>query len=86
MFGPGLGVPEDPATGSAAGPVCLHLARHGVVAFGAAVELSQGEEIGRPSALRARVTGSGELVEAVEVGGAVVLVGRGEITALSARA
>ena len=36
MFGPGLGVAEDPATGSAAGPLALHLVRHGRSEFGAA--------------------------------------------------
>src|SRR5205814_448486 len=34
MFGPGLGMAEDPATGSAAGPLALHLVRHGRIAFG----------------------------------------------------
>jgi trans-2,3-dihydro-3-hydroxyanthranilate isomerase len=34
MFAPGDGVPEDPATGSAAGLLALHLARHGRIAFG----------------------------------------------------
>lgn len=81
MFGPALGVSEDPATGSAAGPVCLHLARHGRVGFGETITLSQGEEVGRPSLLLARVTGSPEAIGSVEVGGAGVIVGRGEITA-----
>lgn len=79
MFAPALGVAEDPATGSAAGPVCLHLARHGRLGFGEEAELRQGEEIGRPSLLFARVTGSAEKIESVEVGGAAVVVGRGEL-------
>ena len=49
MFGPGLGVAEDPATGSAAGPLAVHLARHGVSGFGERIEIHQGAEIGRPS-------------------------------------
>ena len=53
MFGPGLGMAEDPATGSAAGPLAVHLARHGVVSFGERVEIRQGDEIGRPSMLYA---------------------------------
>ena len=57
MFAPGDGVPEDPATGSAAGPLALHLARHGRIAFGDEIEISQGAEIGRPSTLYARVDG-----------------------------
>jgi trans-2,3-dihydro-3-hydroxyanthranilate isomerase len=78
MFGPGLGVPEDPATGSAAGPLALHLARHGRIAFGEEIEITQGVEIGRRSTLYARVDGSAEAVERIEVGGAAVVVARGE--------
>ena len=78
MFAPGFGVPEDPATGSAAGPLALHLARHGVVPFGEELEISQGEEIGRSSTLYARAVGSAEQVERIEVGGAAVTVARGE--------
>jgi trans-2,3-dihydro-3-hydroxyanthranilate isomerase len=78
MFGPGLGVAEDPATGSAAGPLAVHLARHGWSAFGETVEIHQGAEIGRPSLLRARAEGSADDVERVLVGGSAVLVARGE--------
>jgi trans-2,3-dihydro-3-hydroxyanthranilate isomerase len=78
MFAPGDGVPEDPATGSAAGPLALHLARHGRIAFGEEIAISQGAEIGRPSTLYARVEGSPDRVEAVEVGGSAVIVARGE--------
>jgi trans-2,3-dihydro-3-hydroxyanthranilate isomerase len=78
MFAPGSGVPEDPATGSAAGPLAVHLARHGRIAFGDEIEIEQGAEIGRPSTLYARADGSGERVERVEVGGSAVVVARGE--------
>lgn len=78
MFAPGGGVAEDPATGSAAGPLALHLARHGRIGFGEEIEISQGAEIGRPSTLYARADGSPEQVESVEVGGSTVLVARGE--------
>jgi len=78
MFAPSSGVPEDPATGSAAGPLALHLARHGRIAFGDQIELSQGDEIGRPSKLFARVTGTLERTETIEVGGSAVVVARGE--------
>jgi trans-2,3-dihydro-3-hydroxyanthranilate isomerase len=77
-FVPGAGVAEDPATGSAAGPLALHLARHGRIAFGDEIEISQGAEIGRPSKLYARVDGSAEHVERIEVGGSAVVVARGE--------
>jgi trans-2,3-dihydro-3-hydroxyanthranilate isomerase len=78
MFAPGGGVAEDPATGSAAGPLALHLARHGLIAFGDEIEIAQGVEINRPSKLYARVTGTAEQVESVEVGGSAVVVARGE--------
>jgi trans-2,3-dihydro-3-hydroxyanthranilate isomerase len=78
MFAPSDGVPEDAATGSAAGPLACHLCRHGLVEWGTQVEISQGEEIGRPSTLYARAEGSGEGIERVEVGGRAVVVARGE--------
>lgn len=78
MFGPALGMAEDPATGSAAGPLALHLARHGQIAFGDEIEISQGAEIGRPSTLYARVDGSADAIERIEVGGSAVVVARGE--------
>jgi trans-2,3-dihydro-3-hydroxyanthranilate isomerase len=80
MFAPALGVPEDPATGSAAGPLAVHLCRHGRIAFGERIEISQGVEIARPSTLFAQVEGEGERIERVEVGGAAVIVGRGELS------
>jgi trans-2,3-dihydro-3-hydroxyanthranilate isomerase len=79
MFIPGGGIAEDPATGSAAGPLALHLARHGRIEFGAEIEISQGAEIKRPSTLYARVEGSEDQVERVEVGGSAVIVARGEL-------
>jgi trans-2,3-dihydro-3-hydroxyanthranilate isomerase len=78
MFAPGGGVPEDPATGSAAGPLACHLSRHGHIAFGDEIEISQGAEIKRPSKLYARVEGSREQISKVEVGGSAVIVARGE--------
>jgi trans-2,3-dihydro-3-hydroxyanthranilate isomerase len=78
MFAPADGIPEDPATGSAAGPLACHLARHGWIAFGDEIEISQGAEVGRPSTLYARVEGTPERIERVEVGGSAVVVARGE--------
>jgi trans-2,3-dihydro-3-hydroxyanthranilate isomerase len=79
MFAPFYGVAEDPATGSAAGPLAVHLARHGRIAFGEEIEISQGVEIGRPSTLRARVEGEGDRIDVVEVAGSAVVVARGEL-------
>lgn len=78
MFAPGVGVSEDPATGSAAGPLAVHLARHGRTRFGDEIEIRQGAEIGRPSVLYARAVGSPERLERVEVGGSAVVVAKGE--------
>ncbi len=78
MFAPALGVAEDPATGSAAGPLAVHLARHGRIAFGEEIEIRQGVELGRPSLLRARALGTADAIERVEVSGYAVLVARGE--------
>ena len=78
MFAPSSGVAEDPATGSAAGPLAIHLARHGRIGFGDEIEISQGTELNRPSKLYARVEGSAERIERVEVGGSAVTVARGE--------
>jgi trans-2,3-dihydro-3-hydroxyanthranilate isomerase len=77
MFGLG-GIPEDPATGSAAGPLAVHLARHGKISWGDEIEISQGAEIGRPSTLYAQAEGSPEKIERVEVGGSAIIVARGE--------
>jgi trans-2,3-dihydro-3-hydroxyanthranilate isomerase len=78
VFAPGEGIPEDPATGGAAGPHALHLARYGHIRFGDPVVIEQGAEIGRPSTLHACVVGSAERVERVEVGGNAVVIARGE--------
>jgi trans-2,3-dihydro-3-hydroxyanthranilate isomerase len=78
MFAPGSGVAEDPATGSAAGPLAVHLARHGRIAFGEEIRISQGAEIGRPSTLYAVAEGTTERLDLVRVGGSAVSVARGE--------
>ena len=78
MFAPAGGVFEDPATGSAAGPLAIHLARYGRIAFGEQIEIRQGAEIGRPSVLYACAEGSGDHVDRVEVGGSAVIVASGE--------
>jgi trans-2,3-dihydro-3-hydroxyanthranilate isomerase len=69
---------EDAATGSAAGPIACHLARHGAISWGEEIVLEQGVEMGRPSILHARAEGRDGTIEAVEVGGSAVVVARGE--------
>jgi trans-2,3-dihydro-3-hydroxyanthranilate isomerase len=78
MFAPASGVAEDPATGSAAGPLAVHLARHGRISFGERIEIAQGAELGRPSTLYARAEGTADRLERVLVGGSAVTVARGE--------
>src|SRR5439155_20621042 len=78
VFCPAYAITEDPATGSAAGPLACHLARHGRIAFGEEIEIRQGEEIDRASVLFARAFGSAGKIEKVEVGGSAVVVARGE--------
>ena len=82
MFAPGLGVPEDPATGSAAGALGAYLIRHGVVRpenGRAAITIEQGLEIGRPSIIHVEVDVSGAAITRVRVGGEAVTVIDGEV-------
>ncbi len=74
VFVPAHGVGEDPATGSAAGPLALHLARHERIGYGDEIEIRQGVELGRPSTLYAVARSP----EEAEVGGSAVIVARGE--------
>jgi trans-2,3-dihydro-3-hydroxyanthranilate isomerase len=78
MFAPAHGVAEDPATGSAAGPLAVHLLRHGRISSGDEIEIEQGAEINRPSKLYAKAEGTPEKIDRVEVGGCAVVVARGE--------
>lgn len=77
VFCPGMGIPEDPATGSAAGPLVLHLARHGWYTPGRTLTITQGVEMQRPSELRARVDGTAERPSRIVVGGSAVVVAQG---------
>jgi trans-2,3-dihydro-3-hydroxyanthranilate isomerase len=81
MIAPGFGIAEDPATGSAAGPLGSYLLRHRVVspdAAGAMLNL-QGFAMGRPSRIHISIEGNPEDITRVRVGGKAVLVGRGEL-------
>ncbi|HTJ38272.1 MAG TPA: PhzF family phenazine biosynthesis protein [Dactylosporangium sp.] len=79
MFSPAYGVTEDAGTGSAAGPLALHLGRHGRVPLGTTITVRQGVEMGRPSTIRARATMAGGKVERVEISGSAVLVADGRL-------
>ena len=77
MFAPADDIAEDPATGSAAGPLALHLARNGRIPWDTKIRIAQGAEIGRPSGLFARVSGNADHVTRIEVSGHAVPVGGG---------
>jgi len=55
MFDKGVTIGEDPATGSAAGPLGAYLAMHGLIDTPGQVVVAQGEQVGRPSFLRVSV-------------------------------
>ncbi len=79
MFADDLGVPEDPATGSAAGCLTAYLAEHNYLGDGPVdARLEQGYEIGRSSLLYLRAEKTEEDIS-VEVGGKVQMVARGEL-------
>lgn len=80
MFAPNLGVPEDPATGAASGPLGCYLVRYGLVeveAGVASIVSEQGIEMGRPSFVRIRVEQRGDEITGVYVGGECHFMGEG---------
>ncbi len=82
MFAPLLGVPEDPATGSANGGLGAYLVHHHAVPVSEPtthILSEQGAEMGRPSTLYVEVDSQGEEITAVRVGGQVVPVAEGVV-------
>ena len=88
MFAPGVGVVEDPATGSAAGPLGCYLVQHRLLgeqrSGGAAREIVnvQGVKMGRASRIHIAITGAPDAITNVKVGGEAVLVARGDFLAI----
>jgi trans-2,3-dihydro-3-hydroxyanthranilate isomerase len=76
MFDVTRGIGEDPATGSAAGPLGAYMAARGIGGMPGSVAIRQGEEIGRPSVLHVDVEADGDSWK-VHVGGGVRIVGDG---------
>jgi trans-2,3-dihydro-3-hydroxyanthranilate isomerase len=76
MFDATLGVGEDPATGSAAGPLGVYLASRGLAGMPGDAVIAQGEKVGRPSFLHLDVRPDGDSWN-VRVGGGVRIVGEG---------
>ena len=82
MFAPALGVPEDPATGSAAGALGAYLAHHGIISAGEAgtrIVVEQGLEIDRPSRIAVTVATTADGALHVEVGGTAITVIDGDV-------
>ena len=72
FFGPNVGIAEDPATGSAAGPLAAYLAARSLASDRRPVVIEQGRAMGRPSRIEVRMSGGG-----VRVSGHAVLVAEG---------
>jgi trans-2,3-dihydro-3-hydroxyanthranilate isomerase len=74
FFNPTVGIAEDPATGSAAGPLAALLVAEGVVGDDTTLSIEQGHALGRPSVIQVSVHG-----ERIRLGGAGVLVAEGTL-------
>ena len=82
MFAPAFGVPEDPATGAASGPLGAYLIEYGAVhpdAGAAHIVSRQGVKMGRPSEIHISIAVVDGQIRQVRVGGKAVLVGEGTI-------
>lgn len=81
MFAPAVGVAEDPATGSASGPLGCYLVRHGLTGRESPVRIccEQGIEMGRPSRIEVEIVHEGGAIRRVRVGGGCVPVGEGRL-------
>lgn len=82
FFNPGVGLDEDPATGSAAGPLAAYLRAAGLLATGEELTVVQGEAMGRPSTLRVTVDAGG--APRVTGGGSLTVEGRLSLASLRA--
>jgi len=80
VFAPAHGIPEDPATGSAAAPVFCHLVEFAGHDPARVLAIRQGHALHRPSRIEVRRGSDGS---AIEVGGSGVVVARGEFTLAS---
>jgi trans-2,3-dihydro-3-hydroxyanthranilate isomerase len=78
-----MGANEDPATGSASGPLGCYLVKHGLVPAEKAGSIvsAQGVKMGRPSRIHIKIDLAGGEISRVRVGGTSVLVGEGRLRA-----
>jgi trans-2,3-dihydro-3-hydroxyanthranilate isomerase len=81
MFADPIGIPEDPATGSASGALGAYLVKNGVVEVGPTTEvvIEQGYEIERPSRILVQVFSDDDMIQNIKVGGQVVMVAEGKM-------
>jgi len=81
MFADPIGIPEDPATGSARGALGAYLVKNGVVDVGPTTEvvIEQGYEIDRPSRILVQVFSDDDMIQEIKVGGQVVMVAEGKM-------
>jgi trans-2,3-dihydro-3-hydroxyanthranilate isomerase len=75
FFNPTVGIWEDPATGSAAGPLASHLVARGVIPGGTNITIEQGHSMGRPSVIEVEVA-----AQSVRIQGAGVVVAAGTLS------
>ncbi len=81
MFAPNLGVPEDPATGAASGPLGCYLVQNGIVSIADSIPIisEQGYEMGRPSTIYITIDMQGSQISGVRVGGTSTYMGEGTL-------
>lgn len=83
MFAPAMGIPEDPATGAASGPLGAYLVEHGVIENNEegtyAIRSEQGIEMGRPSFIDITISKKKQTYEEVKIGGTAIVIGQGEL-------
>jgi trans-2,3-dihydro-3-hydroxyanthranilate isomerase len=78
MFAPAMGIPEDPATGAASGPLGCYLIKYKMINDNPAKIISeQGFEMGRPSLVHIEIEQMGGDITRVNVGGQCVYIGAG---------
>lgn len=79
MFAPAMGIPEDPATGAASGPLGCYLVQHKLVppAKTASIISEQGIEMGRPSFIQIKIDQEEGKISGVSVGGECYFMGEG---------
>ncbi|TWT14545.1 PhzF family phenazine biosynthesis protein [Planomicrobium sp. CPCC 101079] len=83
MFAPAMGIPEDPATGAASGPLGAYLVEHAVIPpvdNGIyTIRSEQGLEMGRPSFIDITIVKTDQGFQQVKIGGTSVTVGKGQL-------